>query len=181
MAAPLLETKLHVPRRRRSLVVRPRLTGRLSHVWESALTLVSAPAGFGKTTLLAEWLADAVTVDRSVAWLSLDPRDNDPARFWAYLLAALDRAVPGIGADARAVLESPQPATEAVLATLLNSLDDVPGDLAVVLDDYHLAAAAGPAARPGRAARGAGRRPPVHRRRGRRVPHRGDGAQPDLR
>ena len=138
MAAPLLETKLHVPRRRRSLVVRPRLTGRLSHVWESALTLVSAPAGFGKTTLLAEWLADAVTVDRSVAWLSLDPRDNDPARFWAYLLAALDRAVPGIGADARAVLESPQPATEAVLATLLNSLDDVPGDLAVVLDDYHL-------------------------------------------
>lgn len=138
MAAPLLETKLHVPRRRRSLVERPRLTGRLSRVWESALTLVSAPAGFGKTTLLAEWLADAVTADRSVAWLSLDPRDNDPARFWAYLLAALDRALPGIGADARAVLESSQPATEAVLATLLNSLDDVAGDLAVVLDDYHL-------------------------------------------
>lgn len=138
MAAPLLETKLHVPRRRRGLVERPRLTGRLSRVWESALTLVSAPAGFGKTTLLAEWLTDVVIADRSVAWLALDPRDNDPARFWAYLLAALDRAVPGIGADARAVLESPQPATEAVLGTLLNSLDDVPGDLAVVLDDFHL-------------------------------------------
>jgi LuxR family maltose regulon positive regulatory protein len=138
MAAPVLETKLHVPRRRRSLVERPRLTGRLSHVWESALTLVSAPAGFGKTTLLAEWLGGTAVAGRSVAWLSLDPRDNDPARFWAYLLEALDRAVPGIGADARAVLESAQPSTEAVLSTLLNSLDDVRGDLALVLDDYHL-------------------------------------------
>lgn len=138
MAAPLVETKLHVPRRRRGLVERPRLTGRLSRAWESALTLVSAPAGFGKTTLLADGLGDTITAGRSVAWLSLDPRDNDPARFWTYLLAALDRAVPGAGADARAMLATTRPTTEAVLSTLLNSLDGVPGDLAVVLDDYHL-------------------------------------------
>ena len=95
MAGPLLETKLHVPRRRRGLVARPRLSERLSRGAESALTLVSAPAGFGKTTLLAEWLAAAPADGRSVAWLSLDQRDNDPAVFWTYLVAALQTAAPG--------------------------------------------------------------------------------------
>ena len=90
MAGPLLETKLHVPRWRRGLVARPRLSERLSRGAESALTLVSAPAGFGKTTLLAEWLAVAAAGGRSVAWLSLDQRDNDPALFWAYVVAALN-------------------------------------------------------------------------------------------
>ena len=90
MAGPLLETKLHVPRWRRSLVVRPRLSERLSRGAESALTLVSAPAGFGKTTLLAEWLPVAAAGGRSVAWLSLDQRDNDPALFWTYVVAALN-------------------------------------------------------------------------------------------
>jgi len=84
MASPLLETKLHVPRRRRGLVSRPRLDERLTRGAESALTLVSAPAGFGKTTLLAEWLAAAPADGPSVAWLSLDQRDNDPALFWTY-------------------------------------------------------------------------------------------------
>src|SRR6266571_1333231 len=92
MAGPLLETKLHVPRWRRGLVARPRLSERLSRGVESALTLVSAPAGFGKTTLLAEWLAAAPAGGRSVAWLSLDQRDNDPASFWTYLVAALKTA-----------------------------------------------------------------------------------------
>ena len=78
MAGPLLETKLHVPRWRRGLVARPRLSERLSRGAESALTLVSAPAGFGKTTLLAEWVAVAAADGRSLAWLSLDQRDNDP-------------------------------------------------------------------------------------------------------
>src|SRR5688500_17943699 len=96
MACPLLETKLHVPRGRRGLVTRPRLSERLSHVGESPLTLVSAPAGFGKTTLLAEWLPVAAADGRSVAWLSLDQRDNDPAVFWAYLVRALETAVPGV-------------------------------------------------------------------------------------
>src|SRR5260370_20759028 len=92
MAGPLLETKLHIPRWRRGLVARPRLSERLSRGAESALTLVSAPAGFGKTTLLAEWLAAAPADGWSVAWLSLDPRDNDPLLFLTYLVAALTTA-----------------------------------------------------------------------------------------
>ncbi len=89
MAGPLLETRLHVPRWRRGLVARPRLSERLSRGAEPALTLVSAPAGFGKTTLLAQWLAAAPAEGRSVAGLSLDQRDNDPALFWTYLVGAL--------------------------------------------------------------------------------------------
>ena len=84
---------------------------------------MSAPAGFGKTTLLAEWLAAAAADGRSAAWLSLDQRDNDPALFWAYLIAALQTATPGVGASALALLQSSQPPIEAVLATLLNDLD----------------------------------------------------------
>ena len=89
MPGPLLATKLHVPRRPRSVVPRPRLNERLSRGAESALTLVSAPAGFGKTTLLTEWLATVSADGRSVAWLSLDQRDNDPVLFWKYFVAAL--------------------------------------------------------------------------------------------
>src|SRR5919107_5334221 len=116
MVGPLLETKLHVPRRRRGLVARPRLLERLDRGTEAALTLVSAPAGFGKTSVLTDWLTSVAAGKRSVAWLSLDQRDNDPAVFWAYLVAALERAVPGVGASARVVLQSSQPSMEAVLA-----------------------------------------------------------------
>ena len=97
MPGPLLQTKLHVPRRRQGLVARPRLIARLSRGAESALTLVSAPAGFGKTSLVADWLAAAGADGRCAAWLSLDQRDNDPVLFWTYLLAALKTAVPGLG------------------------------------------------------------------------------------
>ena len=138
MAGPLLETKLHVPRRRRGLVARPRLSERLSRGAESTLTLVSAPAGFGKTTLLAEWLAAAAAEGRSAAWLSLDQRDNDPALFWTYLVAALRTAAPGVGAGALSLLQSPQPPIEAVLATLLNDLSASSDDVVLVLDDYHV-------------------------------------------
>jgi len=138
VAGPLLETKLHVPRRRRSGLARPRLSERLSGGEDSTLTLVSAPAGFGKTTLLTEWLADGPAEGRSVAWLSLDHRDNDPALFWTYLVAALQTAAPGVGARALALLQSPQPPGEAVLATLLNDLHAVDDDLVLVLDDYHV-------------------------------------------
>ena len=79
-AGPLLETKLYIPRLRRGLVARPRLSERLNRGAESKLTLVSAPAGFGKTTLLAEWLAGTPADGRSTAWLSLDPGDNSPRR-----------------------------------------------------------------------------------------------------
>jgi LuxR family transcriptional regulator, maltose regulon positive regulatory protein len=138
MAGPLLETKLRVPGWRRGLVARPILTERLSRGAESALTLVSAPAGFGKTTLLAEWLAAAPADGRSVAWLSLDQRDNDPALFWTYLVAALTTAAPGVGAGALSLLQPPQPPTEAGLVTLLNDLDAISNDVVLVLDDYHV-------------------------------------------
>src|SRR5580693_7970662 len=138
MAGPLLETKLHVPRWRRSLVARPRLSERLSRGAESALTLVSAPAGFGKTTLLAEWLAVAAADGRSVAWLSLDQRDNDSALFWTYLVAALNTGAPGGGAGALSLLQPPRPPNEAGLVTLLNDLDAISDDVVLVLDDYHV-------------------------------------------
>ena len=99
MANPLVETKLYLPRLRRSLVARPRLSGRLLRGSDARLTLISAPAGFGKTTLLTAWLAAAATDDRSVAWLSLDHGDRQPATFWTYVITALQTAVPGIGAD----------------------------------------------------------------------------------
>lgn len=93
MPSPLLETKLYIPRLRRGLVTRPRLSERLSRGGESKLTLVSAPAGFGKTTLLAEWLAASPAKERPTAWLSLDPSDTEAASFWPYLIAALRTVV----------------------------------------------------------------------------------------
>src|SRR5215217_6314556 len=142
MAGPLLETKFHIPRRGRGLVPRRRLIERLSRRAESALTLVSAPAGFGKTTLLTEWLDEwlgaAPAEGRSAAWLSLDPRDNDPALFWRYLVAALEAAAPGVGSGALGLLQSSQRPIEAMLATLLNDLNAVRDDVVLVLDDFHL-------------------------------------------
>lgn len=138
MTGPLLETKLHVPRRRRALVPRARLSDRLARADDPALVLVSAPAGFGKTTLLTEWLAATEAQGRTVAWLSLDERDNDPAVFWTYLVAALRSAVPEVGTGALALLESRQSSTDAVVATLLSELSAVPGEVVLVLDDYHV-------------------------------------------
>jgi LuxR family transcriptional regulator, maltose regulon positive regulatory protein len=137
--AALLETKFYVPRARRDLVPRPRLAQRLDRGSASKLTLVSAPAGFGKTTLLAEWLAAGPTGRRLTAWLSLDRGDNDLASFWAYVIAALRTVVPGIGEDALAMLAGPGPQpAETVLTALLNELSGVAGDVVLVLDDYHV-------------------------------------------
>ncbi len=96
---------------------------------------MSAPAGFGKTTLLTEWLA---ADGRPTGWLSLDRRDNDPTTFWTYLVTALHTAVPQVGAAALSLLESPRSPIEDVLATLLNDLSAVPDDVVLVLDDYHV-------------------------------------------
>src|SRR5262245_32364372 len=138
MANLMLETKLYVPRGRRELVRRPRLGERLDRGANGTLTLVSAPAGFGKTTLLAEWLT-APAAGRTAAWLSLDRGDNHPATFWSYVVAALQRAQPGVGAEALARLGAAQPPPiEAILASLLNELDDTPSDVVLVLDDYHV-------------------------------------------
>jgi len=138
MSAPLLETKLHLPRRRRGVVVRPRLSERMSLAGESVLTLVSAPAGFGKTTLLTEWLAAAAVDGTATAWLSLDQRDNDPAVFWTYVISALDKAMVGVGARALSLLTAAPSPIESVIGTLLNDLHAVAGDVVLVLDDYHV-------------------------------------------
>lgn len=138
MVGAWLDTKVHLPKRRRGWVARPRLSERLGGDVDAALTLVSAPPGFGKTTLLADWLAVPTVGGRTVAWLSLDHRDNDPAVFWTYLIAALRTASPGVGADALSILQSPQPPIEAVLSSLLNDLNSLSNDVVLVLDDYHV-------------------------------------------
>ena len=139
--APLLETKLFVPRSRRGLVPRPRLSQRLDRGTASRLTLVSAPAGFGKTTLLTEWLAAgpaAPADERRAAWLSLDRADNDPVSFWTYVIAALRTVAPGVGDGALTLLRAAQPPPiETVLTALLNDLGTTAGDIVLVLDDYH--------------------------------------------
>jgi LuxR family maltose regulon positive regulatory protein len=138
----VLETKLYVPRSRRGLVLRPRLTERLDRGTTSKLVLVSAPAGFGKTTLLAEWLAAppaARAGERLAAWLSLDRGDNDSASFWAYVIAALRTVASGVGESALALLDAPQPPPiETVLTTLLNDLGAVAAEIVLVLDDYQV-------------------------------------------
>jgi LuxR family maltose regulon positive regulatory protein len=137
MPAPLLVTKLFVPTRRAPAVDRSRLLARLDEGRDRDLTLVCAPAGFGKTTLVAAW---AATAGRSVAWLSLDERDADPSRFVTYLLAALQSAAPGLGE------RWPDPvgtAPETVLVAVLNELSSWPDPIVLVLDDYHAADAHG--------------------------------------
>jgi LuxR family maltose regulon positive regulatory protein len=137
MAIPLVQTKLYIPKVRRSLVARPRLSGRLRRGAESRLLLISAPAGFGKTTLLAEWLA-APRTGGSVAWLSLEESDHQTASYWTYLIAALQTVAPAVGGSALELLQSAQASIETLLATMLNELSSVPDDMYLVLDDYHL-------------------------------------------
>src|ERR687886_380018 len=120
MATPILATKLYIPPPRPNLVLRPRLIERLNAGLHRKLTLISAPAGFGKTTLVGEWGAGCA---RSAAWLSLDEADNDPKRFLAYLVAALQTIGPTIGATVVEALQGPQPPpAEALLTALLNDL-----------------------------------------------------------
>jgi LuxR family maltose regulon positive regulatory protein len=132
--SPLLATKVHPPRRRRTLVARPRLDVLAARSRQRALTLVSAPAGFGKTTLVAEWFAGA----GGTAWLSLDPRDDDPVVFWTYVVASLDAAAPELSSNAARLLQSPGAPLDAVVSTLINDLETAAQDLVLVLDDYHL-------------------------------------------
>ncbi len=138
MTGPLLGTKLYVPRLRRGSVGRPRLMSRMDAGADARLTLISAPAGFGKTTLLAAWLQQAATADRSVAWLSLDAADNEPTSFWSYVATALERAARGVGTRVLDALAASPAPTELMLTTLLNELDAAAGEVWLVLDDYHL-------------------------------------------
>jgi len=135
MPASLLRTKLYIPPPRPGLVPRPRLLERLNAGLHSKLTLLSAPAGFGKTTLLSEWIAGC---ECPVAWLSLDKGDNDPIRFLAYFVAALQTARDDIGTSAMVALQSPQPPSiQFLLTELINEIAGNLTPLVLVLDDYH--------------------------------------------
>jgi LuxR family maltose regulon positive regulatory protein len=137
---PLLQTKLYVPPIRPELVSRPRLIERLNAGLHRKLTLISAPAGFGETTLVAEWLAGCERLEPKVraAWLSLDEGDNDPARFLAYVIAALRTIEANIGKGSLSALQSPQPPPpQSVLTLLINEIAAYPGSIILVLDDHH--------------------------------------------
>lgn len=135
MVDALVETKLLQPRLRRDVVPRPRLDALLSRALDAPLTVVSAPPGFGKTTLLAAWLS---TTGLPVAWVSLDARDRRSASFWPYVLTALDRAVPGSASSALTLFSSGQAGIETVLAGVVNELSVHDGEVTLVVDDYHL-------------------------------------------
>ena len=106
---PLLETKLYAPRTRSALVPRPKLIEAIGHGAARRLTIVIAPAGFGKTTLLGRWLADTAGGANEAGWVSLDPSENEPALFWAYFIAALRKIRPRVGTQALTLLQSSQP------------------------------------------------------------------------
>ncbi|MFC1879784.1 LuxR family transcriptional regulator, partial [Chloroflexota bacterium] len=145
----LLTTKLNIPPSRPEFVTRRRLRKRLNQGLHSKLSLISAPAGFGKTTLVCGWV-DQLRLDASngnqneyrIAWISLDETDNDPTSFLAYFIAALNRAdgiEVDLGKGALSMLRSPQPPpTEAILTSLINDIVVFPGKIIVVFDDYHL-------------------------------------------
>jgi LuxR family maltose regulon positive regulatory protein len=140
---PVPGTKLRVPSPRRQLVARPRLTDELRGEPGSAprLVLICAPAGFGKTTLLAQWLAPdgATGGDGRVAWLSLDAGHGDLRRFVTHLIAAVRVASPQAGAESLTLLaDDPGPSAEAALVSLVNDLDELPGPTVLALDDYHV-------------------------------------------
>lgn len=153
MSTPILATKLYIPPPRPRVVPRPRLVGQLNAGLHRKLILVSAAAGFGKTTLVSNWISDFLAaaggrpeamagqgknVNR-VAWLSLDEADSDPARFLAYLVAALQTIKINLGEGILAVLQSSQPPPiEALLTTLLNEITVIPDHFILVLDDYHV-------------------------------------------
>ncbi len=138
MPVPILATKLYIPPLRPGLVPRPRLIERLNEGLSASrkLTLISAPAGFGKTTVVSEWIASC---GRPVAWLSLDEGDNAPTGFLTYLVAALQTIMANIGKGMLGTLQSPQPPPpELILTALLNEITTIPDHFILVLDDYHV-------------------------------------------
>src|SRR5438067_3671263 len=136
MAIPILATKLYIPQPPPKVVLRARLVERLNEGLRRKFTLISAPAGFGKTTLVSAWVASS---DRPVAWLSLDEGDNDPTRFLVHLVAAVRTIAPTIGEGLLSLLQSPQlPPMESILTALLNEITTIPANFVLVIDDYHV-------------------------------------------
>ena len=136
MNMPILSTKLYIPMPRTNVVLRPRLIERLNAGLDRKLTLISVSAGFGKTTLVSEWVA---ACERPIAWLSLDEGDNDTTRFFTHLVAALKTIEENIGESVVSSLNSTQqPSTESILTVLLNEITTIPYKFVLVLDDYHV-------------------------------------------
>lgn len=136
MPTSILHTKLYTPQPQPDLVSRAHLDDKLNQGLYRKLTLISVPAGFGKTTLVSAWTACS---DRPIAWLSLDEGDNDSTRFLIHLVAALRTVALNIGERVSELLQSPQPAPiESILTTLLNEINTAPGNFTLVLDDYHV-------------------------------------------
>jgi len=136
MTSQILTTKLYIPTTRSETVARSHLIDRLNQGLQARLTLVSAPAGFGKTTLISEWLSQ---YDHPSAWLSLDEQDNDPTRFLTYVIAALQTIEPHFGDDLLKILQSPQsPTIDTLLIPLINAIASLPKSFILVLDDYHV-------------------------------------------
>lgn len=142
MSTPILITKLSIPTRRADWVVRPRLIERLDQGLKRKLTLLSAPAGFGKTTLIASWLhglGDRHSDPPNVAWLSLEDDDNDPLRFLTHFIAAWQTVDPSVGQTARHFLDTPRvPELSRLMTLLINDLASLPDQSLLVLDDYHV-------------------------------------------
>ena len=136
MQTTLLSTKLYVPPTREALVLRPRLTAILSNALGKSFTLISAPAGYGKTTLVSSWLR---STDIPSAWLSIEESDNDPVRFLQYLLTAVQAVVPGVRVDLLEMVETSQPASlQGLMNLLINEIARQDRQFVLVLDDFHL-------------------------------------------
>ena len=140
--APVLQTKLFVPPPRPDVIARPRLAEEINRALTRKLTLIAAPPGFGKTTLLSSWCQSPAESQVLLGWVSLDPGDNDPSRFWTYVLTALDQLQPGVAAGPLAALasagQSPSPPIEGLLSAVLNGMSGLASDAVLVLDDYHV-------------------------------------------
>ena len=139
--SPILATKLYIPPSSPNMVLRPRLIERLNRGLQRKLTLISAPAGFGKTTVVSEWVSSCSQnrPEIRVAWVSLDEEDSDPARFLTYVVAAIRKTAPEIGDGVREFLQSePQRLIEPILNVLLNDVTTLSGQITLVLEDYHV-------------------------------------------
>jgi LuxR family maltose regulon positive regulatory protein len=135
----LLTIKFYPPHLNQAMVLRPRLIQRINEGTRRKLTLLSAPAGFGKTSLISQWITVSAGKDKAVAWLSLDEGDSDPTRFWTYLFTAIATTIGGVTNNSLELLRSPRPPSiEAILTPLINNIATIDKDFALVLDDYHL-------------------------------------------
>ena len=136
MTQPILSTKLYYPSLQTSWVKRERLIGKLNECFSAKLTIVSAPAGFGKTTLLSEWIEQS---KHKVGWVSLDSGDNDPKRFLTYCIAALQRVQPDFGENSESLIQSPQQVSpESIITAFINEINESLKESVLILDDYHV-------------------------------------------